>query len=371
MHLRPLSLLSSGREQDTAWFTFLHCSLLVVALSGCVPRAENEVTLYAAADREFATPILDGFERSKPDVSIVRQYDIESSKTLGLVARIEGEAKNPKCDCFWNNEIMHTLRLQKKGLLQSRRWPIPDTWPKAYRSSDGTWVGFAARARVLLINKQKLPDPLVWPQSVLELASPKWKSRCGLAFPIYGTTATHMAVLASHAEIVRSQNQESPWMANTHLDWSRWIEAVKSNAIVLAGNKQVAIAVGRGDLDWCLTDTDDAMIEKESGQPVELVFPDQGVGEIGTLFIPNTLAVLRNAPHPVAAAELANYLIGEKVESRLVMSDGAHFPIWPTSTESSRAAPGAPIRWAEVSFEKAADRWENLIDQLQRLFANN
>ena len=264
---------------------------------GCVPRPENEVVIYAAADREFATPILDGFERGKDKVSIARQFDVESSKTLGLVQRIEAESAKPSCDCFWNNEIMHTLRLQKKGLLQARRWPIPDTWPNSYRASDGSWVGFAARARVILVNKARLPQATEWPSSVLELANPKWKNRCGMAYPIYGTTATHLAVLSSHADkIPAGFNAESD---SGKLNFKNWISTVATNAVVLSGNKQVALAVGRGDLDWCITDTDDAIIEKENGQPVEIVFPDQEVGQFGTLFIPKTRAVLKKYSLPL------------------------------------------------------------------------
>lgn len=330
------------------------------------------MTIYAAADREFAAPILDGFERQNPGVEVLRQFDVEASKTLGLVTRIEGESNQPKCDCFWNNEILHTLRLQKQGLLQARKWKVPDAWPKSFRAADGSWVGFAARGRVLLINKRKLPDAAGWPRSVLSLGDPKWNQRCGMAYPLYGTTATHMAVLASHAaKVVPPAGVEGSWTAGgSSLNWEQWIAAVRENAVVLAGNKQVALAVGRGDLDWCLTDTDDAIAEMESGKPVEMVFPDQGTGEFGTLFIPNTIAVLQRAPHPVAAGLLADHLVTETVEARLVMGNGAHFPVWPEAKERSRAEPKEPVRWSEVDYELAAEAWEKWKEELPRLFSS-
>lgn len=343
-------------------------SLWVLAI-GCVRRPENEVVIYAAADREFSTPILDAFEREQDKITITRQFDVEASKTLGLVKRIESESEKPSCDCFWNNEILHTLRLQKKGLLQSRRWPIPDTWPKSYRASDGSWVGFAARARVILVNKDRLPKADDWPKSVLELADPKWQNRCGMAYPIYGTTATHMAVLSSHSKHIPAQAEIGDTTGK--LEFGRWMDALSGNVVVLSGNKQVALAVGRGDLDWCITDTDDAIIEKENGQPVEIVFPDQEVGQFGTLFIPNTLAVLKNSPHPTAAGLLADYLISEKVEARLSIGNGAHFPVWPNASQSSRVSSDKPIRWSEVDFEHAAEGWESLVEKLQKQFDRN
>jgi iron(III) transport system substrate-binding protein len=324
--------------------------------AGCVPRREDSVVLYCAADREYAAPILDAYERGTSGTQVVRQFDVEASKTLGLVTRIEQESKAPKCDVFWNNEILHTLRLQKQGLLAPRKWPIPDNWPRNYRASDGTWIGFAARARILLVNTDRLADRTTWPQSVAELADPRWEKKCGLAFPVYGTTATHMAVLATHPASLPSQQT-----------WESWIREVAKNSVVLSGNKQVALAVSAGDLDWGLTDTDDAMIEMESGKAVALVFPDQGSGGFGTLFIPNAIAVVKGSPHPIAAGSLADHLVSEKVESRLTMSGSAHFPLWPTPSQSARIKTEY-TRWADVDFEKAAQAWDRVREDLLQVF---
>lgn len=340
---------------------------------GCVPRREEGVVLYSAADREYVTPILDAFERANAGTEIARQFDVEASKTLGLVTRIEREKERPKCDVFWNNELIHTIRLQKQGLLASRRWKVPDAWPKGFKAKDGTWIGFAARARVLLINKQKLPDPAGWPKSVLELADKKWHHRCGLAYPVYGTTATHMAVLASHANKMQGNaNAETDYSKRDgSLDWLIWSDGWIEHSVVLAGNKQVALAVSRGELDWGLTDTDDAIIEKESGQPVEIVFPDQGGSEFGTVFIPNTISVLQKAPNPTAAALLADFLVSEKSESRLTLGNSAQFPVWPDAKIKSRLGGTKELRWANVDFEIAAEGWaKTLKDLKQRLDAS-
>ena len=130
-----------------AYKEFIHVSLvfLYFASVGCVSRPENEVVVYTAVDREYAAPILDGFERQFEDLLVSRQFDVESTKTLGLVTRIESESEKPLCDVFWNNEILHTIRLQQAGLLESRKWELPNDWPDGFASSDGTWVGIAAR----------------------------------------------------------------------------------------------------------------------------------------------------------------------------------------------------------------------------------
>lgn len=327
---------------------------LVAILVGCVPQPENAVVIYSAADREYAKPILAGFSRQQPDIEVVPQFDVESTKTVGLVSRIEAEASRPRCDVFWNNEIMHTLRLEQAGLLQPIRWDIPSEWPAAMRSPAGRWVGIGARARILLVNRELLPDRSEWPNSVNDLADEKWKDRGGLAMPLFGTTATHFAVLKQ-----RLGADEA----------SSLFERMRSNAVVLSGNKQVAQAVSSGSIAFGLTDTDDALIEIDSGLPVEIVYPDQEPGQPGALRIPNTVAVLANCPHPVAAAELANYLVSEDTEGRLAMGPSGQFPIRPHHPEQSRAQLQPSIRWMDPDFTAAAVEWPSLSDWLREHFS--
>ena len=157
------------------------------------------------------------------------------------------------------------------------------------------------------------------PSSIVELADPKWKGRCGLAKPLFGTTATHAAVLFAHWGNKRAQE---------------YFAAVKGNARVLSGNKQVAVAVGQGQLAFGVTDTDDAISEVEKGLPVAIVYPDQGAGEMGTLFIPNTLSILRGAPHPGNARRLLDYLLTAEIETRLAQGAKRNFPCVRTFREN-------------------------------------
>ncbi len=83
---------------------------------------------------------------------------------------------------------------------------------------------------------------------------------------------------------------------------SDYFKRLKANDVqVVSGNKQVATAVGSGQLAFGLTDTDDAMGEIEAGNPVTIVYPDREPDGTGTLFIPTTLAILKGAPHEQAA----------------------------------------------------------------------
>ncbi|MBX3421278.1 MAG: extracellular solute-binding protein [Pirellulaceae bacterium] len=339
-------------------FSTLSAWLAVANCLGCVPQPENAVVLYSAADREYAQPILDAFERRAEGIEIVRQFDIESTKTVGLANRIVAEAQRPQCDVFWNNEIMHTLSLESKGLLQPIDWEIPHDWPAEMRSRSGHWVGVAARARVLIVNRQVLADVAQWPNSVLELGDAKWSGKCGVALPLFGTTATHFTVLYDQLGVERAE---------------QFFQQVADNAVVLSGNKQVALQVAAGKLAWGLTDTDDALLEIDAGLPVNIVYPDQLPHQLGTLRIPNTVAVVAGGPHPVAAVKLANYLVSEDTEGRLAMGASGQFPIRPGHSQLSRAQFSRDgqrllIRWMAANFESAASRWPESSQRLQQIF---
>jgi iron(III) transport system substrate-binding protein len=283
------------------------------------------------------------------------KYDVESTKTVGLVNAIIQERNRPRCDLFWNNEILHTLRLKKLGVLAPCAWPAGSRFPAAYRSPDDDWYGFAARVRVLLVNIRVVPEDQC-PRSILDLVEPQWRGRVGVAKPLFGTTATHAAVLFAHWGAPRARE---------------FFQQLKENAQILSGNKQVAVAVGRGDLAFGLTDTDDAIIERDRGQPVALVYPDQEEGGLGALFIPNTLSLIQGGPHAPAARQLGEYLLSPAVEERLAQGDSAQFPLNPTVPIRSRAAPDQAVRAMAADFAAAAEQWETAAAFLRERFGRN
>jgi iron(III) transport system substrate-binding protein len=325
--------------------------MALLLAAGCRPQSSREVIVYAALDREFSEPILENFSR---DTGIVARgvFDVESTKTVGLVNRLLEERARPRCDLFWNNEIMHTLRLQKEGILEVYFSPAAEEIPESYRSPDGYWTGFAARARVLLVNREAWGDDEPIPDSIQALADPRWKGRGGMARPLFGTTATHAAVLFAI------------WGEERALEF---FSEVKENSLILSGNKQVALAVGRGELAFGLTDTDDAIIELEEGRPVEIIFPDQAADQIGTLYIPNTLAIIKNGPNPEAARQLVDYLLQPDVERLLEQGPSAQFPVRPQLQGAHRLAGQESIQWMEVDFAAAAQQWPQVAVRLQSL----
>ena len=330
----------------------LAIALLCILLNGCLPQRPNEVVVHSALDREFSEPILNDLAKEM-DLTIRPKYDMESNKTVGLVTGIIQNAARPQADLFWNNEILHTLRLQKLGLLEVYRSDQADFYPESFVSRENQWHGFAARARVLIVNTDLLPDPEERPDSVLDLANPKWKGKCAIARPLFGTTATHAAVM--FAELGDDAAKDL-------------LLKISKNAAIEGGNKQVAIKVARGQYAFGITDTDDAIIELENAQPVAIVFPDQGENQPGTLLIPNTLAIIKNGPNPKRARDLVDRLLKADIEERLAKGSSSQIPLRTDVATKARVEQAQEIKILNADFEAAAEAWERATKFLNETF---
>jgi iron(III) transport system substrate-binding protein len=317
-------------------------SLFVVALfAGCSSRGEQRVIVYTALDREFSEPVLDGFTAAT-GIRALPKYDDESTKTVGLTSAIIAESGRPRCDVFWNNEILNTLRLVEWGLVEAYQSPSAASYPEMYRAGDGSWHGFAGRARILIVNTELVAED-ARPTSIYDLADPKWKGQAGIARPVAGSTASHVACL--FAALGDEAAQE-------------YLTSLRANDVkILGGNKQVALAVAAGQIAFGLTDTDDAIVEIDRASPVAIVYPDRAEDQLGTLFIPNTLCIIRGGPNPEAARKLVDYLLSPAVEEQLARGASAQIPLNPEAAFTPRVETPRTVKAMEVDFAAAAAKW--------------
>lgn len=316
-------------------------------LGGCWSSAREHVVAYVALDAEFSQPVLDEFTATT-GAQVMAKFDTEATKTVGLAAALIAEKSRVRCDVFWNNEILHTIRLKKLGLLEPYPSPMAVNYPAEFRASDGSWHGFAARARVLLVNTSKVSEEKR-PASILDLVHPEWENQVAIANPVFGTTATHAACLFSIW---------GPEPARV------FFRQLLTNARVMSGNKRVAEAVGSGEVAFGLTDTDDAIAEVERGSPVVVVFPDQRAGEPGALLIPNTIAIMKGAPHPERAKAFVDFVLSNEVEEGLAKSASAQIPLHEKGSQRSRVLPASVPRWMHVDWPGVADAWEGAAEFL-------
>jgi iron(III) transport system substrate-binding protein len=300
------------------------------------------VVVYVAHDLIFSGPVLDEFER-RSGIRVKAVGDTEASKTTTLVTRLLELAGRPEADVFWNNEVMGTVRLADRGLLQPYVPPTAVGIPQSYCDSAGRWVGFAARARVILYNTRML-EPGAAPASILDLTQARYRGKVVVANPLFGTTATHVAALFAH------------WGAGKAKEY---LVALKENGVHIAsGNAMARNLVMDGEFPICLTDTDDANGALLRGKPVRMVYADQGEGGLGTLVIPNTVALLREAPHPEEGRRLVDFIASGEVEERLARSKAAQMPLRDKIEPYGPQFDFSAIRKMEVDWNRVAEKAE-------------
>ena len=110
--------------------------------------------VYSALDQEFAEPVLKD-QASKAGIAVRAKFDVESTKTVGLTNTLIAEAVQPRCDLFWNNEILNTIRLKEHGAARSRSGRrTPTTCPLRSGTRTGPGTGSRPGPGSSLVNTQ-------------------------------------------------------------------------------------------------------------------------------------------------------------------------------------------------------------------------
>ena len=323
------------------------CLLLI---PGCTKQDQREVVIYTSLDQVFSEPVLKDFQE-ETGIKVKAVYDVEASKTMGLFNRLLAEKANPRCDVFWNSEVGRTIILKHKGVLMPYVSPSAEDIPAQFKDADGFWTGFAARARVLVYNTDLLEESEL-PESIFELTEPVWKGRVAMGYPLFGTTATHVAALWAYLGPDKTEE---------------YLKALKANEIVIVdGNAVARDMVVKGRVPLAFTDTDDVNVAVQSGKPVKMIYPDsQGMG---TLFIPNTVAMIKDCPHPEEAKILIDYLLSREVESRLAFSESAQVPVRDGVPTPAHVPLHSSVKAMVVNYEDIAKNMKEATRFCQELF---
>ena len=292
--------------------------------------AGDALVVYCAHDSVYSSEVLARFTK-ETGIPVKVKFDTEATKSLGLVELLVREKRKPRCDVFWNNEILGTLRLKEQGVLEPYSGQGAVRIPSKFKDPEGYWAGFGARSRVYVINSNRVTDP---EEALLQ---PNL-SRVAIAKPLYGTTFTHYAVLW---DLLGSRGLQS------------WHEDLRARGIKeVNGNAVTKDLVASGVCDVGFTDSDDFFLAKDSG--AEVVMEPVRFEESKYCLIPNTVAIIAGTKRADDAKKLVDFLLSEKTESQLANSASRQIPLGEMSDEMAKDLPD------EV---KAMAAWkENAID---------
>jgi iron(III) transport system substrate-binding protein len=168
----------------------------------------NGLILYSGQHEQTTQALVSAFEKQTGIQVTVRNGDEDT-----LAEQIMQEGSRSPADVFYTENSPALMKLAGQHLLA----PVDKTTlagvPSADNSPAGNWVGVSARVSALVYNTSAL-KPSQLPSSVMDLASPQWAGKLGIA---PGET-DFQPIITSIAD------KHGPAAALA------WLKAIKSNA---------------------------------------------------------------------------------------------------------------------------------------------
>jgi iron(III) transport system substrate-binding protein len=282
----------------------------VVALSsacGFGSGSDAELTLYSAQHEDLVSAMVEGFAKETGiDVVIRSGSDFELGNQL-----VQEGAASP-ADVFLTENSPAMTLVASKGLFAPLDAATVAQVPPQYVSSGRDWAGFAARSTVLAYNPGLQPAAQL-PQSIMDLADPRWNGQVGIAAAGADFQAIVSAVLATKGEAATAA----------------WLKGLKANAKVYRSNVAVMAAVNSGEVRtgimyhyyWYK----DRAESGANSRNVELKF--FGGQDPGGFVSVSGAGVLSSSDHAADAQQLVRYLTGRSGQEALVRSNALEYPV--------------------------------------------
>ena len=286
------------------------------------------LVVYCAHDSVFSEAILRDFEK-RTGIKVTPRFDTEATKSLGLTELLIQEKDQPRCDVYWNNELLGMMDLQERGLLLPYKGPGYERIPAAFKAADGSWTGFSARLRVIIANTTT--EVGTAPPFIGERMPARYIEKIAIAKPLYGTTLTHYSVLWQL------------WGKDRLIAWHR--DFRQGGVHECNGNGGVKDAVAQGVCNAGFTDTDDFFEAKDDGKPV-IMHPVR-LEDGKTIAIPNTVGIIRGTKRVAAAHQLVDFLLSAETELALARSKSRQVPLGPVPADQLPAEVRELCEWAK------------------------
>ncbi len=316
-------------------------TFVLLTFISCSKESKDEVTVYTTVDQIFSEPILKDFEK-ETGIKVKAIYDTEETKSTGVLNRIIAEKNNPHCDVFWSGDPIRAIVLKNRGITMGYDSPVAKDISEQFKDAAYHWIGFSARARVLVYNKNLLKADEV-PDSIFDLLDKKYRAKFAIANPLFGTTSFHFAALFSTLGDKKAKELFSGFKKN-HL-------------LIATSNGDVKKRVLNAEIACGLTDTDDAFTAMEESKNMGIVFLDQK--GIGSLVMPNTVSLMKNSPHNSNGKRLIDYLLSKEIEKKLAISS-AQMPLH-KGVKTPKNVPSLDnIVAMKIDYEKTAKKLEEI-----------
>ncbi len=284
-------------------------ALLTLALAGPAAaqdarvqaaRQEGKVVWYTSLALPSAEKVAKLFETAYPGVSV----EVHRTGSQRILQRVMQElgAGIKNADVVHTSDAGHFVLLKEKHLLARYTPPGVERFPAGFKDRDGYWYGLRATVNVIAYNPKLVPAAEA-PRTWKALLDPRWRGKLVTAHPGYsGVIATHVLALAHlHGwDYFKQLAGNRPMLVQS---------AVDPAGVVASGERPVA--VNGGDYTFYQS--------KKKGNPVEIVYPKEGVP-----LVVSPTAITAFAPHPNAARLFTDFIFGRELQQVLADSEGLY-----------------------------------------------
>jgi iron(III) transport system substrate-binding protein len=292
-------------------------------------RKEGEVMLYTSLVPEDLTPLAAAFEK-RYGVKL-KTWRANSEKVLQR-AVTEMRAGRADADVVETNGPQMESLYREKGLQPLRSAHLKDLMPQALRPH-GQWVGTRINMFVQSYNT-KLVKQDELPKSYADLTNPRWKGRLGIEAEDEDWFAMVIKELGEEAGL------------------RTFREIVRVNGLsVRRGHTLLAGLVASGEIPLALTTySHGAEKMKHKGAPVEWFAIAPAIGRA------NGAGILKNAPHPHAAALFVDFLLSP--EAQVILQKGGYVP---ANLKVADPAQKLPLKFVDPALILDEDaKWKKL-----------
>jgi len=264
---------------------------------------ENKLVVVTSYPKDLTGPFKKAFEAKHPGTEV----QILQKNTAAAVKYLQETAKGNTSDMMWASAPDAFEVLKDNGLL-AKYVPKTKGIPAkvgAYpiNDPDGFYTGFAASGYGIMWNTRylkakKIPAPKEWN----DLKKPVYFGHVGMSAPSRSGT-THLTV--------ETVLQGEGWDKG----WATWKEIAGNFKMVTERSFGVPEGVNSGDFGIGIVIDFFGFSSQATGFPVEFVYPTV------TTLVPANIGIVKNAPHPQAAAAFIEFLLS--VDGQKILLDPA------------------------------------------------
>jgi iron(III) transport system substrate-binding protein len=263
-------------------------------------KKEGKVVWYTSLALPSAEKVAKLFEAAYPGITV----EVQRTGSQRILQRVMQElgANIKNADVIHTSDAGHFVLLKEKKLLMKYTPAGVDGFPSGFKDKDGYYYGLRATVNVIAYNSKLIPANEA-PRTWKDLLDPRWKGKMVTAHPGYsGVIATHvLALVHLHGWDYWKQLAQNKLMLVQ--------SAVDPSGVVASGERPIAVDGGH----YTFYQT------RKKGNPVEVVFPKEGVP-----LVVSPSAITSFAPHPNAARLFTDFVFSRELQQVLADTEGLY-----------------------------------------------